>query len=108
MACGMALMEGATYEQVEFTLETLTASLVGMICHGGNHGCVMKALPAVQMAFRAVGMAMDGIRIRPENGICGHTAEETMQNIGRIASPGMEFTEKVILDILQEKAGYSE
>ncbi len=108
MACGMALMEGATYEQVEFTLETLTASLVGMICHGGNHGCVMKALPAVQMAFRAVSMAMDGIRIRPENGICGHTAEETMQNIGRIASPGMEFTEKVILDILQEKAGYSE
>lgn len=107
MGCGMALMEGATYEQVEYTLETLTASLVGMICHGGNHGCIMKALPAVQMAFRAVAMAREGIRIRPENGICGRTAEETMQNIGRIASPGMEYTEKVILDILQEKSNPS-
>ena len=31
------------------------------------------------------------------------TPEETMRNMGRIASPGMEKTEEVIVQIMQEK-----
>ena len=33
----------------------------------------------------------------------GNTPEETMRNMGEIASPGMIGTEKTILDILQRK-----
>lgn len=37
------------------------------------------------------------------HGIIGNTPEETMRNMGEIASPGMIGTEKTILDILQRK-----
>ena len=48
-------------------------------------------------------MAMWGVSISNIHGICGATPEETMRNMGRIASPGMVGTEKTILDILEEK-----
>ena len=38
------------------------------------------------------------------HGINGFTPEETMQNIGRIASPGMTETERTIVEIQAEKA----
>ena len=37
------------------------------------------------------------------HGINGPTPEQTMRNMGRIASPGMVGTEQTILDILKEK-----
>mgnify|MGYP000230857218 FL=1 len=46
---------------------------------------------------------MDGVYIDDVHGIIGNTPEETMRNMGEIASPGMIGTEKTILDILQRK-----
>ena len=37
------------------------------------------------------------------HGINGFTPEDTMHNMGRIASPGMTMTEKTIVEIQQEK-----
>ena len=37
------------------------------------------------------------------HGINGFTPEDTMRNMGRIASPGMTMTEKTIVEIQQEK-----
>ena len=72
-------------------------------CDGGNQGCTMKGVVAVDAAWQAVDMAMWGVSISNIHGICGATPEETMRNMGRIASPGMVGTEKTILDILEEK-----
>lgn len=63
----------------------------------------MKGIVAVDAAFRAVDMAMDGVSILPVHGINGKTAEETMKYMGMIASPGMTETEKTIVGIMQEK-----
>ena len=46
---------------------------------------------------------MNGIFISNVHGINGDTPEKTMENMGRIASPGMVGTEKTIVEILEEK-----
>ena len=68
----------------------------------------MKGVVAVDAAWQAVDMAMKNIYIDSIHGINAATPEETMRNMGRIASPGMVGTEKTILDILQEKRSRKE
>lgn len=108
MACGLTLMRGGSYEQVVSTLNNMAASLVGMICTGGNHACCMKVLSAVDTAFTSTELALSDSYVSPEHGVGGRTPEQTMRNVGRIAVPGMVETERVILDIMQEKGGAAE
>lgn len=63
----------------------------------------MKGIVAVYAAFDSVHMAMAGVYIDSVHGINGKTPEETMKNMGRIASPGMVGTEKTIVEIMGEK-----
>ena len=103
MACGLALLRGGDLGAMERVIRNLAASITGMICDGGNQGCTMKSIVAVDAAFQAVFFALRGIHISPAHGICAATPEETMRSMGRIASPGMVGTEKTMIDILKEK-----
>lgn len=103
MACGLALLRGCSTEIMAHTVNNLASSITGMICDGGNQGCTMKGIVAVDAAWAAVDMAMKNVYIHDIHGINGISPEQTMCNMGRIASPGMSGTEKTIVDILVEK-----
>ena len=81
----------------------LQHGITGMICDGGNTGCVLKAMTAVDAAYRSAKLGMNRLRIGAEHGINGATIEETMQNMGRIADPGMRETERTIAELLEKK-----
>lgn len=102
-AVGMCMLLGGGYEQMCRTIDNMASSVVGMICHGGNPGCVMKAIAGICSAFKAAQFAVCNVSIDPVHGIVGDTPEKTMQNIGYISSPGMAHTEKYILDIMKSK-----
>ena len=104
MACGLTLLRGGDVNAMTRVINNLAGSITGMICDGGNQGCTMKGVVAVDAAWQAVDMALAGVSVAPIHGIGGTTPEETMRNMGRIASPGMVGTEKTILDILEEKS----
>lgn len=103
MACGLVYLKGGTVEQMEYTLNNMASSITGMICDGGNQGCTMKGVAACDAAFRSVAFAMKGVHIDKVHGINGNTPEDTMRNMGLIASPGMVGTEKTIIEIFEEK-----
>ena len=103
MACGLVFLRDGTTEMMARTIDNMASSITGMICDGGNQGCAMKGVVAVDAAYRSAAMAMEGVFINPVHGINGRTPEETMKYMGRIASPGMVGTEKTIVEILQEK-----
>lgn len=103
MACGLAFLKGGTLKTLQLVIQNMASSITGMICDGGNHGCTMKGIVAVDAAFQSVNFALEGIAIGNSHGINGHSPEETMRHIGMIASPGMVETEKVILKIMTEK-----
>ena len=104
-ACGLAFLDGAEKreERIHAVINNMASSITGMICDGGNHGCVMKGLAAVDAMWRANNLAKSFIMIESIHGINGSTPEETMKNMGRIASPGMEKTEEEIVRIMLQK-----
>lgn len=103
MACGLGYLRGASEAQQTMIIQNMASGLTGMICGGGNQGCAMKGMVAVDAAFRSVDMAMQNVCIDAIHGINGRTPEDTMRNMGRIASPGMVKTEEVIVDIMKNK-----
>ena len=103
MACALAWLKGAGAETMEKVINNMASSITGMICDGGNQGCTMKGIVAVDAAFDSVELAINDVYIYNAHGINGATPEETMHNMGLIASPGMTGTEKTIVDILDGK-----
>lgn len=103
VACALGYLRGANLEDISNIINNMASGITGMICDGGNQGCTMKGIVAVDAAFRAVDLALNDTYIWSIHGINSCNPEETMRNMGRIASPGMIETEKVIVDILREK-----
>ena len=103
MACGLAFLRGADEAQMDMVIRNMASGLTGMICDGGNHGCAMKGIVAVDAAFRSVDLAMGNVSIEGIHGINGKIPEDTMRYMGMIASPGMVQTEKTIVDIMEQK-----
>ena len=103
MACGLVFMRDGSVEDMFHTINNMASSITGMICDGGNQGCTMKGIAATDTAFRSAEFAMNGVYIYNVHGINGNTPEETMRNMGLIASPGMVGTEKTIVEIFENK-----
>ena len=103
MACALIYLRGGTVEMMAHALNNMASSITGMICDGGNQGCTMKGIAAVDAVYASVDFAMKGIYIFEVHGINGKTPEETMRNMGLIATPGMTGTEKTIVEIFQSK-----
>lgn len=103
MAYALVYLRGGTTEMMKHAINNMASSITGMICDGGNQGCTMKGIAAVDAAYQSVDFAMHGIYIQDVHGINGNTAEETMRNMGLIASPGMVETEGTIVKIFEDK-----
>ena len=103
MACGLVFLRGGGRKEMAAVLNHFAGSITGMICDGGNRGCTLKGIVAIDAAYQAVDFAMYGVLLEAVHGICGRTPEETMRNIGRIAAPGMTETERTILRIMERK-----
>lgn len=103
MACGLVYLQQGNKEQIDHVIRNMALSITGMICDGGNHGCVMKGMAAVDIAFESAQLAMADVSIESVHGINGMSIEDTLKNMGEIADPGMRETEKVIVDILKKK-----
>ena len=95
------------YERLSLALNSMAASVTGMICHGGNTGCSLKAAVGVNMAFSAAQMAANGFGAESVHGILGLTPEETMLNMGLIARD-MLPVEKTIIDVMAAKEATAE
>lgn len=102
-ACGIVMLRGGGEKEYFAAICNMAASLTGMICHGGNPGCALKALLGIGMAFDAALLAMAGTSVDCCHSIMGSTPEKTMQNMGYVASPGMIDTEGHILEIMRSR-----
>lgn len=97
------LMDG-NLTQIEWAMKNVIANLSGMICDGGKVGCSLKLSTAAGTAVEAALLAKNGIVVPDTNGIIEKTIEQTIKNLGQVSSPGMAFTDKVILDIMMTKS----
>ncbi|MFO7792758.1 MAG: L-serine ammonia-lyase, iron-sulfur-dependent, subunit alpha [Candidatus Saliniplasma sp.] len=105
---GMGVTAGITYilggstEQIRNSINLLAGNVTGMICDGAKEGCALKISTAAGEALESSLMALKGLDVPDDNGIVGDTAEETLENIGKI-SDEMATIDLKIIDILERK-----
>ena len=94
---------GGGNTEIGYAIRNMIGTVSGMICDGGKVGCSLKVSTAAMAALTCALEAVNGVSLRPSDGICAIEPEECIHNVARIANPGMLFTDKEILKIMTEK-----
>lgn len=102
-AVGMTLLFDGGYTELEATIANMTAQHIGMICDGAGDGCSLKIATAVDAAYRAVFLSRKGIRVNGTEGLVSNTADESIRNIGTLATKGLKVADKEVLRIMISK-----
>ena len=100
--CGIAWLRGADYEGICHTITNAAAMISGCICDGAKASCASKIAMGVETGILGYNMYLRGNSFRPGDGIVGRDVEETIRNVGILASQGMKETDRVILKIMTE------
>lgn len=98
--CGIAWLRGAGYDGISRTICNAVAMISGCICDGAKASCASKIAMAVDTGILGYNMYLGGNNFRPGDGIEGADVEETIRNVGVLASKGMHETDRVILNIM--------
>ncbi len=102
-AAGVTFLLGGTIQHIAGAIKNLTEDLAGIICDGAKAGCALKLATAAGTAVQAALFSLQGVNVHFTDGIIGHSPEETMRNVGTLASEGMIETDRTILNIMLEK-----
>jgi L-cysteine desulfidase len=94
---------GPDAAKAALAVNTVISDIGGMLCDGAKSGCALKVASSADSAIRSAWMASNGEGITEAEGFIGATAEETIKNIARISSTGMDKVDRIILDIMSSK-----
>jgi L-cysteine desulfidase len=103
LAAGLVYLDKGTSKEINLAINNMVGNVSGMICDGAKIGCALKTMTAVDAAFRAASLAMADMGIPYSDGIIGHDGPSSLNNLGRIAGPGMKSMDEEILKIMTEK-----
>jgi L-cysteine desulfidase len=103
-ACGFVRLLGGGKDEINHAVNNMVGNLTGMICDGAKGTCALKIHSAVNAAALSALMAMAGKGPPADAGIVGFDADSSISNVERLAHEGMGLTDRIILDIMLEKA----
>lgn len=92
--------EEALLKDVSHTIVNSLAVVSGMVCDGAKASCAAKIASAVDAGILGFTMYQQGQQFRGGDGIISKGVEETIHNIGLLATQGMRETDREILDIM--------
>ncbi len=102
-AAGITYLLGGSIHHIAGAIKNITEDLAGVICDGAKAGCAFKLSTAAGSAVQASLFSLQGVIVMPTDGIIGFSPEETMKNIGTLATMGTVETDRIILKIMLEK-----
>ena len=97
---GIAYLRGGRVHAVAHTVVNAIAILSGTICDGAKPSCAAKIAAAVDAGLLGYDMYLENQQFYGGDGIVTKGVENTIANIGRLASVGMVQTDKEIIDIM--------
>jgi L-cysteine desulfidase len=101
-AAGICHMKGGTYEDIAHTVVNALAIDSGMVCDGAKASCAAKIASAVEAGLLGLKMRENGSEFFGGDGIVEKGVENTIRNIGILASQGMAETDKTIIQMMTE------
>ncbi|KLU66091.1 serine dehydratase alpha chain [Desulfosporosinus acididurans] len=102
-SCGITYLLGGGKNEIQRAIQNMQGNVAGMFCDGAKAGCALKLSTCTSTAVQSAIMAMEGLAIQSTDGIIEQTAEQTIANLGRLATQGTKEVDRIILDIMVNK-----
>ena len=102
-SCGITWLMGGTYDQVAYAVQNMIANLTGMICDGAKPSRALKVTTGVSTAVLSAIMAMENRCVTSVEGIIDEDVDQSIRNLTKIGSKGMNETDKLVLEIMTGK-----
>ena len=101
-AAGAAIsyLHGGGIKEISHTLINSLAIVSGIICDGAKASCAAKIASSIDAGILGFNLYRTGNRFYAGEGIVTQGVEETIKNVGIIASQGMLETDKEIIQLM--------
>lgn len=103
-SCGITYLMGGSYEQVTFSVKNMIANLAGMVCDGAKPSCALKVSSGVSTAVLSAMLAIQNKHVSSVEGIVEDDVDRTIHNMTRMGAEGMNETDRMVLEIMTNKA----
>lgn len=97
---GITYLQGGEFKDIAHTIVNAVAILSGTICDGAKSSCAAKIAMAVESGILGYEMYKNGNQFYGGEGIVSKGVENTIKNVGKLASEGMQGTDKEIIKIM--------
>ena len=99
---GVMYLHGGKFEEISHTIVNALAINSGVVCDGAKPSCAAKIASAVESGLLGMQMYMHGKEFYKGDGIVASSVEDTIKNVGNLASQGMAQTDREIIRIMLE------
>lgn len=102
-ACGIVMLKGGGLQEMGYAIKNMVGNITGMVCDGAKVGCALKVASGVGAAVQSAVLALSGISATHNDGIIDDDVEKTLKNLSSIGTEGMQFTDSLMLSIMEGK-----
>ena len=103
VAAGVTHLLGGTVEKIGGAIKNHIENTATLICDGAKTSCALKVGEAVSSGVKSALMSLQGVVVKPVDGIIGGSPEETMGNLGKLVRSGLGGMDPAILNIMLSK-----
>lgn len=97
---GISYLKGGRFREIAHSIVNSIAIASGMICDGAKASCAAKIAAAVEAGLLGMQMQQRGSQFYGGEGIVVKGVENTIRNIGTLASVGMKETDATIIGLM--------
>lgn len=97
---GICYLYGGKAYEISHVIVNAVAINSGVICDGAKASCAAKIVSAVEAGLLGLQMQKKGVQFYDGEGLVRKGVENTIKNVGELASTGMKETDKVIIHMM--------
>ncbi len=100
---GICYLYGGRAYEISHVIVNAVAINSGVICDGAKASCAAKIASAVEAGLLGVQMQRKNVEFHDGEGIIRKGVENTIRNIGKLASQGMRETDRTIISMMTQE-----
>lgn len=99
-AAGICFLHGGGLDEISHTIVNTLAIASGIVCDGAKSSCAAKIASAVEAGLLGFELYRNGSQFYGGDGIVEKGVENTIHNVGELASKGMRGTDEEIIRLM--------
>ena len=103
VAAGTAVLFGGNAAEVERSIQNTIVNVFGILCDGAREACALKLSTAAECGMEGAFLALDGVSVLYDEGVCGSSADDSMEFMGKFARGGMGQADLELCKFLYHK-----